>query len=51
MKRALPERKPARIRRVEPERINYPGKKPRQPIGDIDDYIFQHIIEKPVSDR
>ena len=51
MKRALPERKPVRIRQVETGQIERPSEPPRQHAGDVDDYIFRHMTEKPVSDR
>lgn len=51
MKRALPERKPVRIRQVEIGQIKRPTESLRQHAGDIDDYIFPHMTEKPVSNR
>lgn len=46
-----PERKPAAVRHICTERVIKPEGKPRIQKEDIDDYIFRHVTEPPVSRR
>lgn len=51
MRRALPARKPVRIRMIEEKRLEPPAKHRRVQTGDVDDFIFGVMQEKTVSER
>ncbi len=51
MKHPGPERKPAAIRQICKERLMKPEENLRIQNEDVDDYIFRHVTDRPVSNR